>query len=94
MGVSHIFGISTQDTPYQREIKERVHLPYQLLSDEHLKLIKALKLPTFEWEGMSLIKRLSIAVENGKIVHVLYPVFPSDKNAEWVLDWLRSRKGK
>jgi peroxiredoxin len=92
--VKQIFGISTQDTPYQQELKERTHLPYQLLSDENLKLIKALKLPTMEWKGKTLIKRLAMAVEDGTIVHVWYPVFPSDKNAEEVLKWLKSRTGR
>lgn len=69
-GVSHIFGASTQDTPYQQELKERVHLPYQLLSDEKLEMVKALKLPTFEFNGMTLIKRLTLAIEDGKIVRV------------------------
>ena len=93
-GVSHIFGISTQDTPYQLELKERTHLPYQLLSDENLELIKSLKLPTMEWKGKTLIKRLALAVEDGTIVQVWYPVFPSDKNAEEVLKWLKSRTGR
>jgi peroxiredoxin len=94
LGVSHIFGVSTQDTPYQQELKERVHLPYQLLSDEKLELVKALKLPTFDWKGSSVIKRLTLAVEDGQIVQIWYPVFPSDKNAGEVLDWLKSRTGR
>ena len=91
LGVKHIFGVSTQDTPYQQELKQRTHLPYQLLSDENLEMVKALKLPTFEFDGMSLIKRLTLAVEDGKIAHVWYPVFPSDKNAGEVLEWLKTR---
>ena len=91
LGVKHIFGVSTQDTPYQQELKQRTHLPYQLLSDEKLEMVKALKLPTFEFDGMSLIKRLTLAVEDGKIAHVWYPVFPSDKNAGEVLEWLKTR---
>ena len=47
-----------------------VHLPYQLLSDEKLEMVKALSLPTFEFNGMTLIKRLTLAVEDGKIVQV------------------------
>jgi peroxiredoxin len=70
LGVSHIFGVSTQDTPYQQEVKERIHLPYQLLSDEKLELTKALKLPTFEFQGDTLIKRMVMGVEDGKIVYV------------------------
>lgn len=94
LGVSHIFGVSTQDTSYQQELKQRVHLPYQILSDEKLEMIKGLKLPTFEFQGMTLIKRLTLAVEDGKIVQVWYPVFPSDKNAGEVLQWLKTRTGR
>lgn len=91
LGVSHIFGVSTQDTPYQQELKERIDLPYQLLSDEKLELVKALKLPTFEWKGTRLIKRLTLAVEDGQVKGVWYPVFPSDANAGEVLKWLKSK---
>jgi len=90
-GVSHVFGVSTQDTAYQLELKERVHLPYQLLSDEKLELIGLLKLPTFEFNGQTLIKRLTLAVEGGRIVKVWYPVFPPDKSAAEVLKWLNER---
>ena len=94
LGVSHVFGVSTQDTPYQQELKQRIHLPYQLLSDEKLELIKALKLPIFDFNGMTLIKRLTLAVEDGKIVSVWYPVFPPNKSAATVLQWLKSRTGR
>lgn len=94
LGVSHIFGVSTQDTDYQLELKQRVHLPYQLLSDEKLKLVKALKLPTFEFEGETLIKRLSLAVEDGKITWINYPDFPADKSASKAVDWLKTRTGR
>jgi len=90
-GVGAIFGVSTQDTPYQREVKERVHLPYELLSDEKLELVRALRLPTFEWEGKKLVKRLTLAVDEGKVVRVWYPVFPPDRSAGEVLDWLKGR---
>lgn len=91
LGVSHIFGASTQDTPYQQEVRERVHLPYQLLSDEKLAMQQALQLPTFEWQGKKLIKRLSLAVEDGKIVKVWYPVFPPNESANEVLKWLKTK---
>lgn len=91
LGVKQLFGISTQDTPYQQEARERNHLPYQLLSDEKLELAKALELPTFEWKGEQLIKRMAMAIEDGKIVRVWYPVFPPDRNAGDVLEWLSAR---
>ena len=74
LGVSHTFGVSTQDTEYQQELRERIHLPYHILSDEKLGLVKALNLPTFEFQGATLIKRLTLAVEDGKIVHTWYVI--------------------
>jgi peroxiredoxin len=92
-GVSQVFGVSTQDTAYQRELKERTHLPYELLSDEKLELVEKLGLPTMEYKGVKLIKRMCLAVEDGKIVKVWYPVFPPDRSAGEVVEWLESRKG-
>lgn len=90
-GVRTIFGVSTQDTPYQQEVKTRVHLPYELLSDADLEFATALKLPTFEWQDKTLIKRLALAVEDGHIVKVWYPVFPPDANAKEVVAWLAKK---
>jgi peroxiredoxin len=92
LGVQNVFGVSTQDTPYQAEAKARLHLPYELLSDEELTLVKVLGLPTFEWHGKRLIKRCALAVQDAKIIHVWYPVFPPDSNAKEVAKWLASRK--
>jgi len=86
-----MFGVSAQDTAYQREFAERTHLPYPLLSDRELELTRAVRLPTFEVAGMTLIKRLTLVVSDGRIQKVFYPVFPPDRNAEEVLGWLRSR---
>ena len=92
LGVKNVFGVSTQDTSYQAEARDRLHLPYELLSDEDLVYAKALGLPTFEWQGKSLIKRLALAVEDAKVIHVFYPVFPPDSNAKEVAKWLASKK--
>jgi peroxiredoxin len=86
---AEVFGLSTQDNNYQREAVERLHLPFPLLSDEKLTFTKALKLPTFEVEAMTLIKRLTLVIRNGLVEHVFYPVFPPDKNAAEVIGWLR-----
>jgi peroxiredoxin len=91
LGVKSLFGLSTQDTPYQAEAKERLHLPYELLSDEKLEFANALKLPTFEWQGTKLVKRLALAIEDGVIAKVWYPVFPPDGNAAEVVMWLEGR---
>lgn len=87
-GVDHIFGLSTQDTNYQREAAVRLHLPFPLLSDNDLLLAKALRLPTFEVSGMTLLKRLTMLIRGGIIEHVFYPVFPPDRSATDVIDWL------
>jgi len=81
LGVRRLFGLSTQDTAYQREAAERLHLPFPILSDEQLKLTAALRLPTFQTSGMTLLKRLTLVIHDGKIEHVFYPVFPPDRNA-------------
>jgi peroxiredoxin len=86
---SRVFGLSAQSTEDQREAVERLHLPYELLSDEDLVFAEALSLPTFEAEGMVLLKRLTMVIDDGRIEQVFYPVFPPDKNAEEVIRWLR-----
>ncbi|MGO9006486.1 MAG: peroxiredoxin [Beijerinckiaceae bacterium] len=93
-GVDHLFGLSTQDTAYQREAAERLHLPFPLLSDEHLELARALRLPTFETNGIVLLKRLALVLDNGVIAQVFYPVFPPDRNARDVLKWLADARSK
>jgi len=97
LGVA-VFGVSTQDTAYQREFVERNHVPFELLSDRDLALTRALRLPTFEYavEGggpPTLIKRMAWYVERGRVEKIWYPVFPPDRNAETVLEWLRAREG-
>jgi peroxiredoxin len=87
-GASRVFGLSTQDTAYQREAAERLHLPFPLLSDERLALASALRLPTMEVAGNTLIKRLALVIDDGTIAKVFYPVFPPDRNAGDVLAWL------
>ncbi len=85
-----VYGVSSQDTEYQRELVRRTNLPYEMLSDAAFKLTNALRLPTFTFEGIRLIKRLAFVAEKGRILTFFYPVFPPDKNAEVVLAWLRS----
>ncbi|MCK1713044.1 MULTISPECIES: peroxiredoxin [unclassified Bradyrhizobium] len=89
-GVSHVFGLSTQSNEYQTEMASRLHLPFPVLSDENLELTRALNLPTMEVAGLTLIKRLALIVDDARITHVFYPVFPPDRNAGDVLDWLKA----
>jgi peroxiredoxin len=90
LGVVHLYGLSTQDTTYQREAAERLHLPFALLSDEHLWLAAAVGLPTFETAGLTLLKRVTLVIRDGVITHVFYPVFPPDRSATDVVDWLKT----
>jgi peroxiredoxin len=83
-----VFGLSTQGTEYHQEVVERLHLPFELLSDESPAFTKALGLPTFEVDGMVLIKRLSLVIRDGHVERVFYPVFPPHKNAEEVVEWI------
>ena len=83
-----VIGLSTQTTEYQREVKDRLHLPFQLLSDSTLRLRNTMQLPTFTVAGMELYKRLTLIAHEGRIEKIFYPVFPPDQNAEEVLVWL------
>ena len=89
LGATAVFGLSTQDSAYQREARDRLQLPFELLSDEDLALSKAIDLPLFEVDGMTLMKRLALIVRDGRIEHVLYPVFPPGRNATDVMEWLK-----
>jgi peroxiredoxin len=91
-GASHVFGLSTQSNAYQAEMAARLHLPFPVLSDEKLELTGALNLPTMEVAGLTLIKRMALIIDDGRITHVFYPVFPPDRNASDVLDWLKRHK--
>ena len=85
-----MFGLSTQTTGYQREMAGRLHVPFEILSDIEFRLTDRLRLPTFNVDGMRLLKRLTLVVRDGRIAHVFYPVFPPDQSAAEVLDWLKA----
>lgn len=91
---ARVFGLSTQDTDYQREAAERLHLTFDLLSDEDLKFATALRLPTFEVEGMTLLKRATLIIEDGRIEEVFYPVFPPQESPRQAIQWLSERASK
>jgi peroxiredoxin len=84
-----VFGLSTQTTEYQREVASRLKLPFEILSDAEYKLCDALRLPTFEVDGMRLMKRLTLIVRSGQIEHVFYPVFPPNESADEVIHWIK-----
>lgn len=89
-----VVGLSTQSTAYQQEAAERLGLPFPVLSDADLRLTRALDLPTFTVDlddepHATLLKRLTLVIREGQIVHTFYPVFPPDRHAERVLEWVR-----
>ncbi len=83
-----VFGLSTQTTEYQREMAERLHLPFEVLSDAAFEFCDALHLPTFDVAGTRLLKRLTLIVRNSHIEHVFYPVFPPNESVSQVIGWL------
>jgi peroxiredoxin len=83
-----VVGMSAQSAEDQAEFAERVHLQFPVISDESLELGRELGLPTFEVEGMTLYKRVTLVIRDGEIVKAFYPVFPPDRNAAEVLAWL------
>ncbi len=89
---TQVFGLSTQTSDYQREMVARLHLPFEVLSDAGFALTNALRLPTFEFDGVRLLKRLTLVLSDGKIEKVFYPVFPPDKHPEEVIAWLGHRQ--
>ena len=86
---ARVFGLSTQSSAYQREMVERVHVPFPVLSDAELALTHALRLPTMDVAGQTLLKRIAWIARDGVIARVFYPVFPPDRNAAEVLEALR-----
>ena len=85
---AEVFGMSTQTTEYQREMVERLDVGFEVLSDSRLEMVNAAGLPSFGFRGMTLIKRLTLFINDGVIEHVIYPVFPPDRSAEVALQWL------
>lgn len=89
-GAERVYGLSGQDTDYQREAADRLHLPFPMLADPPLDLARAMDLPTFTVDGTELFRRLTMVVRDGTVEHVFHPVFPPDGHAAQVLAWLRA----
>lgn len=87
-----VYGLSTQSTEAQTEFAAREHIPFPLVSDPDRHLGSALDLPTFTADGDVLYRRVTLIVEAGRIVHVRYPVFPPNSDADETLAWLRSTR--
>ena len=87
---AEVVGLSVQSTEYQQEMADRLHLPFPVLSDDGYQLQRALRLPTFVAAGMTLLKRITLIVNNGVIEAVHYPIFPSDSDPAWVMGYLKN----
>ena len=88
---ARVAGVSAQPLADQIEFALRNRMPFPVMSDPLLQLKATLGLPTFETSGLELYKRLAFVAERGRIVKVFYPVFPPDRNAADVLEWLGGR---
>lgn len=84
---AEIYGLSVQTTDWQRELAERLDLPFSLVSDAELRLQRALRLPTFETGGAVYLRRLTLALKDGAIERVFYPVHPPQAHARDLLAW-------
>jgi peroxiredoxin len=89
-GAGRVYGLSSQSGDYQRELVARLHLPFAMLSDPEFTVRDALGLPTFVANGMSLYRRLTMIIDHGSVEHVFFPVFPPDRHAEQIVDWLKA----
>ncbi|MEV4111620.1 MerR family transcriptional regulator [Nonomuraea sp. NPDC049695] len=87
-GAARIYGLSAQSSGYQREVVHRLRLPYPLLADPRLTLAAALGLPTFDAGEMTLYRRLTLIVVDGRVEHVFFPVEEPAGHAEQVMRWL------
>ena len=56
-------------------------MPFPVIADPERELGRALGLPTFDFDGLTLYKRVTLVAEAGTIVKVFYPVFPPDRHA-------------
>jgi peroxiredoxin len=83
-----LFGLSRQTTAYQRELVARLQLPFLILSDAAGRFAAALRLPTFTTGGEIYLKRITLAVRDGKIERMFYPVSDSAGHAAELVAWL------
>lgn len=91
LGVDSVYGISTQSPADQAEAAARLGLPFPLLSDEDLALARALDLPLMKAEGRTMLRRITLVAEAGRIIALRYPVFPPDSDATEIIALLKAR---
>jgi peroxiredoxin len=87
---AEVIGLSVQTTEYQKEMADRLHLPFLVVSDANYQFQKALNMPTFVAAGMTLLKRVTLIANHGVIEAVHYPIFPSDSDPAWVMNYLKT----
>jgi len=83
-------GLSTQSTEDLKEMTTRLHVPFDIVSDQQLVFSSNLNLPTFSINDKKFIKRLTLIVDQSVIKHVFYPIFHPDLHVFEVLDWLKN----
>lgn len=93
LGVQRIFGLSSQDSAYQQELRERTQLPYQLLSDQDCALGKALGLPVYQAGPIEVYGRAALVIDDGRLVQLYTEIPEPARNAGQILDWLRQVRG-
>jgi peroxiredoxin len=86
---AEVIGLSVQTSDYQKEMTGRLHLPFPVLSDSNYEFQNAMNMPTFVAAGMILLKRVTLVATNGVIKAVHYPIFPSDSDPAWAIDYLK-----
>lgn len=87
---AEVVGLSVQSTGYQKEMADRLHLPFPIISDEDFAFQKALNIPTFSVAGITLLKRVTLIANDGVIEAVHFPIFPSDSDPAWVMEYLKT----
>jgi len=85
-----VYGVSIDPPEWQREAVERLHLPFELLSDQDRSWSRPLRLPTFTFQTQIFLKRLTLVLEGNRVSKVFYPVFPPDRSAADVIKFLAS----
>ena len=83
-----VFGLSVQSTEYQKEVKSRLNLPFELLSDENFHFINKLSLPIFEIDDIVLAQRVTLVCQDGIIKKIFYPIEDPERNALDVLNYI------
>ncbi len=86
---AEVVVLSVQTTEYQKEMVDRLQVPFPVVSDSDYQFQKALNMPTFMAAGMTLLKRVTLIANHGVIEAVHYPIFPSDSDPGWVIDYLK-----